>query len=172
MRLNFYGDWREPEEYDGSEWELIDRKSVLDSDGFYTDYSLYYNEDGDYYVTVFGDSDIYHPEDGNFDAEFDSESEALEWFDSYTGFDDTNDDERYEVNGYYDSKYYGLSDDFKSNDWSEIEDHAHDMLSHGYYVEIIDFIAGNSVRLDPDSYFDGFEGEFPIKPWDLDENWK
>ena len=38
MRLNFYDDWREPDDFEeDSCWELVDRKSVPDSDGFYTD---------------------------------------------------------------------------------------------------------------------------------------
>lgn len=81
-------------------------------------------------------------------------------------------DGRYKVSGYYDSRYRGLEDYFQSDDWSEIEDHAHEMLSNGDFVEIIDLGTGKSVRLDYDSYFDGFEGEFPVKPWDLDKNWK
>ena len=85
------------------------------------------------------------------------------------------DDGRYKVEGYYDRNYRGLEDDFQSDDWSDIEDHAHEMLSKGDYVEITDLGTGKSVRLDYDSYFgeDGeeFNGEFPIKPWDLDDHW-
>lgn len=69
-------------------WTLIDTKSVKDSDGFWTDYTLWYNEDEDLWVCVFGDRDLYTPEDGYYDAEFDSEEEAREWFDDYEGFDD------------------------------------------------------------------------------------
>lgn len=68
-------------------WQLIDRKSVLDYDGFYTEYSMY--TDGDRYVMVFGDSDIYGPEDeSNWDWETDSEETAYEWFNNYHGFED------------------------------------------------------------------------------------
>ena len=76
--------------YDDDEdrYELLERKDVLDSDGFCTEYSLYYDIVEDRWVTVFGDSDIYSPEDEEFDAEFDNESEAYEWFESYEGFDD------------------------------------------------------------------------------------
>ncbi len=69
---------------DNGRWHLIDRKAVMDSDGFYTEYSLYGHDDGRY-ATVFGDHDIYRPEDEDFDAEFDSEWEAREWFDDYRG---------------------------------------------------------------------------------------
>lgn len=67
-------------------WQLIDRKSVLDYDGFYTEYSMY--TDGERYVMVFGDSDIYRPEDENWDWETDSEETAYEWFNTYAGFED------------------------------------------------------------------------------------
>lgn len=79
-------------EYDEeSEWEQVDHKDVMDSDGFYTDYTLYYNPSTDTYGAVFGDRDIYRPEDGYFDAEFDNYQEAREWFDDYNGFEDSED---------------------------------------------------------------------------------
>lgn len=79
-----------PEDYDfgSGRYTLLDRKSVADSDGFYTDYSLYKDEVENIYVCVFGDSDIYRPEDENFDTEFEYEDEAYDWFDNYKGFDE------------------------------------------------------------------------------------
>lgn len=70
-------------EDDFSEWEQLAHKEVVDTDGFVTDYTMYFNEATGQYVTVFGDNDIYRPEDGYFDAEFDNADEAWEWFDSY-----------------------------------------------------------------------------------------
>lgn len=180
MRIDFYGDWREPDDFEeDSCWELVDRKSVPDSDGFYTDYCLYYNVCDDYYVTVFGDRDLYGPEQGYFDAEFDNETEALEWFNNYTGFEDdldSNDviDEsnpdsgKYVVYGYYSSNFSGVEDSFQSNDWSEVTEIAHDMLSRGDYVEITNLETGKTKLLSPDEYFDMFNGEFPITSFDLD----
>lgn len=75
--------------YEG--WEMLACKSVPDADGFYTDYALYVNENTGLYVCVFGDTDYYGPEEGYFDFETESEDEAWEWFDSYTGFDDDDD---------------------------------------------------------------------------------
>lgn len=69
----------------------VSKKSVKDSDGFMTDYTLYHDTETDKYVTVFGDQDIYKPEDGEYDIEFDSEDDAKEWFHSYTGFDEAED---------------------------------------------------------------------------------
>lgn len=81
-----------------SRWVVVKHKMVDDSDGFQTDYTLYENrfhmlgvEDplGEpNYVCVFGDRDLYDPEDGDWDYECDDEREAIEWFDDYTGFDD------------------------------------------------------------------------------------
>lgn len=62
-------------------------KSVPDSDGFNTDYTWYECADGTH-VFVFGDNDIYKPQDGYFDHTCDTEEEAQEWFNSYNGFTD------------------------------------------------------------------------------------
>lgn len=70
-----------------SSYERVASKSVLDSDGFYTDYTWYKSDDG-LNVFVFGDSEIYTPEQGNFDFETESDAEAQEWFDSYNGFEE------------------------------------------------------------------------------------
>lgn len=72
-------------------FELIDRKTVYDSNGFTTEYSMYYDSLEDKYVMVFGDSDLYRPEDEYYDAEFDDEKTAREWFDNYRGFEDEDD---------------------------------------------------------------------------------
>ena len=63
-------------------WELVDRKEIQDFDGFWTEYSLYC--DGDRFVAVFGDSELYGPEDeANWDFETEDVFEAHEWFNSY-----------------------------------------------------------------------------------------
>lgn len=78
-------------DYIKARYELLDRKDVLDFDGFYTKYSMYKDTEDDRYVFVFGDPDIYRPEDEDFDYECESESEAYEWFDSYRGADEEDD---------------------------------------------------------------------------------
>lgn len=90
-------DWDDEEE---SEWEVMDHKSVRDSDGFITDYTWYKNSNTGEHVFVFGDSDLYGPEDGWFDWECDSDEEAEEWFDNYKGPGDEDDwvDESLEKN--------------------------------------------------------------------------
>ncbi len=79
-------------EYVCNDWSFVASKSVLDSDGFQTDYTWYSNADGTQ-VFVFGDNDIYKPEDGYFDHICDSENEAREWFDSYKGFENIDETE-------------------------------------------------------------------------------
>lgn len=69
-------------------YEKIESKQVPDYDGFYTDYTMYRNKETGEYVFVFGDNDLYSPEDSEHDYECETEDEAYEWFDSYTGFDD------------------------------------------------------------------------------------
>ena len=78
--------------FDEDRYELIDKKDIRDSDGFWTEYSLYYDRKEYRYVCVFGDTDLYRPEDDNFDAEFESEREAREWFYNYNGFDEDDDE--------------------------------------------------------------------------------
>lgn len=92
MRIVKASKWVEdPEDYEGgyTEWKIVDSKQVRDFDDFLTDYTLWYNPFTEEYVCTFGDSDIYYPENADYDAgPFELEEEAREWFDSYTGFED------------------------------------------------------------------------------------
>ena len=82
------------ENYNDEEWVEVDSKSVMDSDGFYTDYTWYTN--GKRHIFIFGDSEIYIPEDSDYDWEIEiypgyedkAMKEAQEWFDNYKGFDE------------------------------------------------------------------------------------
>ena len=74
-----------------SNWTELESKSVLDSDGFYTDYTLYTN--GSTFICMFGDKDIYEPDEAYADYETESEQDAWDWFNSYTGFADEEDGE-------------------------------------------------------------------------------
>lgn len=80
-------------EYDYSNgWKKVDSKEVKDSDGFMTEYTWYTNDAEDTHIFIFGDSDIYGPDDSYADAEFDSYDLAKEWFDNYYGFDHDEED--------------------------------------------------------------------------------
>lgn len=71
---------------DVSDWQEVASKQVLDSDGFLTDYTMY--TDGEIYIFMFGDKDIYEPDRDYADWKADSEDRAWEWFNSYSGFED------------------------------------------------------------------------------------
>ncbi|MBO7212336.1 MAG: type II toxin-antitoxin system YafQ family toxin [Methanobrevibacter sp.] len=95
----------------------LDSKPVRDSDGFWSEYTMYMevvcpvsdwvkflksdrarkgdipDEWIDRYVFIFGDRDMYEPEDGGFDWECESEKEAYEWFDNYNGFEDEDEED-------------------------------------------------------------------------------
>lgn len=85
---NIHASWEgeDPEITDSEEYIKLDSKQVQDSDGFYTDYTLYKASDGSVYFCMFGDSDLYEPNPEYADAEFDNEEEAYEWFEDYEGF--------------------------------------------------------------------------------------
>ena len=75
-----------------SMWKKLDSKQVKDFDGFMTDYTLYESQspDTEYkYICMFGDNDIYTPNESEADWSGNSLSEAEEWFSNYT----TNEDD-------------------------------------------------------------------------------
>ena len=74
-------------------YRFLKSKSVMDSDGFYTDYTLYeVTEDGDTkYVCIFGDNDMYNPDNTFADFESDDYDEAIDWYLNYNGFADDED---------------------------------------------------------------------------------
>lgn len=79
---DFEQDW-DPEDYAGgyTEWDLIDSKRTTEGES----YNLWYNEFKDKWVCTSGDSDIYYPENvPEYDAEFEDEDEAREWFEDCT----------------------------------------------------------------------------------------
>lgn len=88
---------------DASQWELVKSKSVMDSDGFMTDYSWYTN--GEKHIFMFGDTDVYEPDEDYADWVAETEEEAASWFETYKGFEDEDevnlefDDEELEGNG-------------------------------------------------------------------------
>ncbi len=70
---------------------------------------------------------------------------------------------KYEITGYLGNNYSGIMENFETDDWSVVEEKAHEMLCNGNYTEIKNRETGKSVRIDPDTYLDNFEGEFPVK---------
>ena len=75
----------------GDRYYRIDIKHVKDSDGFLTDYTWWYDAATDQHIFIFGDSEVYTPEDSSPDWETDSEETAREWWDNYVGpYEDDN----------------------------------------------------------------------------------
>lgn len=81
------------ETFDTKKYVKIDSKRVKDSDGFYTDYTMYYNPDEDNFFFIFGDEDVYGPDPDYADWTCDTDDEAIEWYDNYNGFEDEDLDE-------------------------------------------------------------------------------
>ena len=75
---------------DYSDWVELASKSVEDSNGFITDYTLYTN--GEAYVCIFGDKELYTPDTDDADFETENEQDAWDWYNSYTGFADDEDE--------------------------------------------------------------------------------
>lgn len=73
-------------------YELVTRKDVLDSDGFYTEYTWYKDNLTGKNIFIFGDSDFYTPENTTPDYETENDEDAQKWFDSYEGFADDLDE--------------------------------------------------------------------------------
>ena len=73
-------------------YKEIQSKQIPDMDGFMTDYTWYLRKPDQMNVFVYGDKDYYKPEDGYFDYETENSQEAREWFDSYNGFEDDDED--------------------------------------------------------------------------------
>jgi hypothetical protein len=62
----------------------------------------------------------------------------------------------------------GLSDSLHDiEDWDRVVETAHEWISDGGFVRITDEESGKSITLDFDSYFEDFEGEFPLSPDDF-----
>jgi hypothetical protein len=75
------------DEYDTT-WIKLAQKQVPDSDGFYTDYTMYISDDGTSYIFMFGDEDIYGPDPQYADYECSNWDEAVEWWNDYNGFEE------------------------------------------------------------------------------------
>ena len=127
------------------DWIELASKSVEDSDGFYTDYTLYTN--GSTYICMFGDKETYEPDENYADYETEIEQEAWDWFNSYTGFADEEDEddvysssEGSDLNRYeFLVKRYGREEDRETVTAISLKD-AEDQLNSDEYVEYWDYL--------------------------------
>ena len=109
---------------DFESYTFVKSKTVYDSDGWTTEYTMYYDEVNDRYVFVLGDSDYYNPNDGyeEFDWECDSEREANDWFNNYNGFEDDLDE--------------SLKEDVSDLSTNELVNSIKDMLSKIKFINV------------------------------------
>lgn len=122
-------------------WKFLGSKNVVDFDGFYTDYTLWFNNETGMYVCIFGDRDLYNPENSEPDYATDSEFDAYEWFENYdTGELDGEDD-------IYDEIHSSIN---RSNQPIVAKDNG--MENSGYVALILDiipdFLKGNGIADD------------------------
>ncbi|MBO7734739.1 MAG: hypothetical protein J6S67_19420 [Methanobrevibacter sp.] len=84
--------WKKSRKDEGYEdtpgYKFIKTKQVMDQNGFYTDYTWYKRESDGLNVFVFGDNELYLPQDEYWDWEEESDEHAEEWFNSYEGFEE------------------------------------------------------------------------------------
>lgn len=116
-------DYPDREHPDTHRYVQLRSKSVQDSDGFYTDYTMYFMTDPDYvgdrYVMIFGDSDIYNPDNTEPDWECETKEQADEWFDNYNGFEDEfiHDVDETNYDPYTGAEDYMETDDYLNDNW-------------------------------------------------------
>lgn len=92
-----------------SGWMEVASKEVRDSNGDMTDYTWYTNKHG-LNIFMFGDKDVTDPDVDYADWETESDTEAQDWFDNYTGFEDDEEDD-------YDLEL--TDDDMNAGQWYE-----------------------------------------------------
>lgn len=82
-------DWYDDDDDDEETgYEFVRSKEVYDSNGFLTEYTWYRRKSDGLNVFVFGDRDLYRPEDGGWDYETEGEENAWDWYSNYNGFSD------------------------------------------------------------------------------------
>lgn len=79
-------DFDESEE--GDRWIELESKSVEDTDGFMTEYTLYKQIGEELYICMFGDKEVYPPDVDYADVLFEDYDQAKEWFDTYQTYVD------------------------------------------------------------------------------------
>ena len=142
LNENLFLEWVD----DGFDWEYVDSKEVKDSDGFMTEYTWYKRllpSSEEQHIFIFGDSDIYGPDDSYADAEFDSYDLAKEWFDNYYGFDH---DEK-------DPDWVEFAEDRPADDLEEaikpnIESEELKALAQKHNIKILDAMNNGDLRME------------------------
>ena len=165
-----------------TEWQILfSMTSGLED--FYTEDEAEYNEkfqdlidDGDlqYVEQCIRKDYVWNEELEDWDEDW---VEVLYDAENYDDYKDTqrasslteSKDPTYIVCSYYDEKLHGLEDELKTDDWSEVEDFAHRKLMQGNMLEIENTKTGKYRRINPDEYDETFDGEFIVRPEELEE---
>ena len=89
-----FGSWEELEHSNNGDehYEEIATKEIRDEDGYMTDYTMYHNLWKGTYIFMFGDKDITEPDEDYSDHECETREEADEWFESYKGFEEDDEE--------------------------------------------------------------------------------
>ena len=88
----YYDDEIFKDNLENNPYTEVASKSVLDTDGFSTDYTMYMNVEDGGFVFIFGDKDVYNPGNTDPDWECETKGEAWDWFNNYEGFNEEDDD--------------------------------------------------------------------------------
>ena len=105
-------------------WKFIKSKKILDEVGIETEYQEWYNPNKEAYLFIYGDRELYNPENAAAHHMEYSEANANKWFDSFEGDgvityrDDAEveyDDEFGSYDDSFDSKFVD-ADDYEYDD--------------------------------------------------------
>ena len=142
LNENLFLEWVD----DSFDWEYVDSKEVKDSDGFMTEYTWYKRllpSSEEQHIFIFGDSDIYGPDDSYADAEFDSYEVAKEWFDNYYGFDYDEEDP-----DWVDFAEARPADDLEEEIKPNIESEELKALAQKHNIKILDAMNNGDLRME------------------------
>lgn len=132
-------------------WKELASKSVEDSNGFLTDYTLY--TDGEHYICMFGDKDIYEPDIDYADYETESKEDAYDWFESYDN-DDTEWEMRTDRFDDIESPYY--NGDLDDDDFDDILEST-EVVNSGYSPDLLNDLV---------NYYSSFDTMSSEEIWD------
>lgn len=72
----------------------------------------------------------------------------------------------FEIRAYFGQDHnghgYGLAENMEVSDFSDMEEAAHCMICNYGIVEVKCVETGKTLEIEHDSYFENFEGEFPV----------
>lgn len=159
-----------------SKYNTLDIYEVTTPDGDVEESFDAYEQAEDYARSIIKDTGVDHYDIYHVVLRYDSDSD--EWVDdsetdelvgtinASTSVKCTSanpDEPRFWVSQYYDGNFRGLSDSEEFFDFDQAIDRAHEWLGQGP-VKIRDAETGAEVRIDPDEYWENFDGEFWCTP--------